>query len=66
MAQVRGITENARAMLVSSAISASILFMTPIFPFSAPAKNRLYSVESEKYLNEKLEEASSPQGQCPK
>jgi len=45
MAQVRGIREKARAMLVSSAISANILFITPMLPFSAPARNRLYSVE---------------------
>jgi hypothetical protein len=40
-AQVSGTNEKPRAMFVSSVSSAIILFMTPIFPFSIPFKQRL-------------------------
>ena len=40
-AQVTGINEKARAMFVLSVSSAIILFMTPVFPLSAPCKQRL-------------------------
>ena len=39
--QVNGINEKPRAMFVSSVTSAIMLFMTPIFPFSIPFKQRL-------------------------
>jgi hypothetical protein len=40
-AHVTGINEKPRAILLSSVSSASILFMTPMFPFSMPFKQRL-------------------------
>ena len=42
MAYDNGMSVNACPILVSSAISANMLFITPIFPFRAPARNRLY------------------------
>jgi hypothetical protein len=38
--------EKARAMLVSSLISANMLFVTPMLPFRAPARNRLFVDEN--------------------
>ena len=41
MAQTIGIKENARAKFVESVISAIIHLMTPMFPLSIPARDRL-------------------------
>jgi len=40
-AHITGIKEKPRAILVSSVSSASMLFTTPMFPFSMPFKQRL-------------------------
>ena len=41
IAQDIGINEKPRAMFILSVSSAIILFMTPMFPFSIPFKQRL-------------------------
>jgi hypothetical protein len=40
-AHITGINEKPRAILDSSVSSANMLFMTPMFPFSMPFKQRL-------------------------
>jgi hypothetical protein len=62
-AQAKGMVEMPRAILDASVISANTLFMTPMLPFSAPARNRLFDDMMKRKISQ-IDEAL-PHSQCP-